>query len=296
LKKKYLFFIFFFQSLSLLAQTGAATDLAELKLRTVYYNRDSFLKPCVATPSPCDLTAGEAAVVNDVISKTAQFKGVTVRSAKETPAAFKKDAKGLFPLYSSEGTLGSVVVINRDKLLEAPFKKDPTFDVYVESMLSYLFLQQSNKSVPSQKLAKKIATFWGKLFKSYGVKEFEEDKIELLVYKHNEVRILLLDSYQSHVLNPLILKTVKCDLNFTPTKITNYAKIAWMNYIPANIVSTAKMRFHIVYLCSNAARTESQTWSADVSINTEFQGSEKKKWNSSVFLFKVNAMKKEAPR
>lgn len=261
----------------------------------VYVNNEPFLKPCLATPSPCGLTANEIKVVSDLIkpSPSPKFLGIDFVSAKANPTLFKKDASGQFSLYSSMSGAISKTTVNSDRLLEAPFKPGAAFEIFVESLFSYLFFQQTQKLEPSQVLAKKYGLFWGKLFKSFNLLAFKEDRIDLLVFKNNEVRILLLDSVQAHILNGDILKNLQCEGGFVPSVLTSYSKIEWTQYKPSPAGSKGSVRALLSYQCVNTSN-QIQNYTADVSMEAEFIGSTKKAWNSSTFLVKVNGTKKEA--
>lgn len=289
--KKYTIIIIYLM-LEVQAALGQAnrTDLSELKIKMVFFNRESFIKPCLLSPSPCGLSASDIKSVNDVLIKSMQILSLDVTSATENPLLFKKDYKGQYPLYTFEN---GRILLNRDRLLDASFKSGAPFEVFVDSMLSYLFFQQFQKLEPSQLLSKKIALFWGKLFKSIGLNEFKEDKIELLVFKNTEVRILLLDSYQAYVLNPELLKSLKCDDSFLASLITNYSTITWTKYQAGALGSKAGMRALLAYQCVNG-KGDKQNWTGDLSADFEFQGAEKKRWNSANLLVKVNGSKKEA--
>ena len=218
---------------------GPSTDLAQLKIKMIYANRDSFLRPCTTASAVCGLATTEISAINDILTKSSQFMGLDVASATENPGVFSKDINGQFPLYSSTGPLGSHIFLNRDRLRDAPFKAGSAFEIYIESMLSYFFFQQTHQLPPSDLLARKIAIFWGQLFRTVGLAEFKEDKIELLVFKHSEVRILLLDSFQANVLNPFLLKNLKCDEGFLPAMITNFSALTWTKYQAATLGSKA---------------------------------------------------------
>lgn len=267
------------------------SDLGELKIRMVYSNRDSFLKPCVATPSPCGLTNVEINVVNSILAKSTFFLGMDVVSAAQTPLLFTKDSKGQYPLYASDGTLGSRITLNKDRLVEAPFLGGAKFDIFVESILSYFFFQQSQKIEPSQQLGKKIAAFWGTLFKSISLTEFKDDQIELLVFKHNEVRILLLDSFQAHILNAELIKKLKCDDGFVVANLNNYSSLAWNRYNVSQLGATAGFRGILGHQCVSS-KGEKQNWSSELYVDLDFQGATKKKWNSAALVVKVNGAKK----
>ncbi len=270
---------------------GPTTDLAQLKIKMVYANRDSFLRPCATASTVCGLSSTEISAVNDILAKSPQFMGLDVASATENPGVFAKDANGQFPLYSSNGPVGSHIYLNRDRLRDAPFKAGGGIEIYVESLLSYFFFQQTHQLAPSDLLARKIALFWSQLFRTVGLAEFKEDKIELLVFKHSEVRILLLDSFEAFVLNPFLLKNLKCDEGFLPGMITNFSTLAWMKYQASNLGSKAGMHAAITYQCVNS-KAEKQNWTADMNVDFDFIGAEKKKWNSTNLLVKVNGTNK----
>lgn len=249
----------------------------------------------MATPSPCGLTSNEAKTVNEFLTKSIQFQGINFASALESPSLFPQDPSGQYPLYASGPELGSLITVNRDRLLETPFKPNPAFEIYVDSVFSYMFFQQMQKLAPSQALAKKVAIFWGKLFKTIGVTEFKDDRIELLVFKNNEVRFLLLDSYQAYVLNPALLKKMTCDSGFVATLITNYGKIGWTKYQTASSGSKGTLQAVLSYQCINK-KGEAQNWAAEISADFEFAGPDKKKWNQKKLSITVNGVKKENRR
>lgn len=283
--KKIFVLIFLFQSVSSLAQVGAAnSDLAELKLRMVYVNRDSFIRPCIGSPSPCGLSAEESKAANDVLAASPVFAGIEFLSIQR-----------LTPLYTSEKIMGAKIMVNKERLLNAPFKPVAPFELYVESMLGYIFFQPSQKLVPTATLAKKFALFWGKLFRSFGLEQMNEDRIELLAFKSSEVRILLLDSYQAHILNNEILKYLKCDSGAIPGLLTDYMNMAWTQYQPAANGASATARVQLSYDCVTSLG-QRQSMSTDISFEAEFIGVDKKQWNSANFLVKVNASRRGATR
>lgn len=289
--------IFLFQSVSSLAQVGAAdSDLAELKLRMVYVNRDSFIKPCIASPSPCGLTAAETKAANDVLAASPMFAGIEFVSSLSMPIIpSTRDTQRQIPLYTSEKAMGAKITVNKDRLLNAPFKPTPSFELHVESMLGYIFFQPSQQLAPTAALAKKFSIFWGKLFKSIGLQQFNEDRIELLVFKNQEVRILLLDSYQAHFLNAEILRNLKCDSGAVPGLLTNYTNIAWTQYKPGAGGAKASARVQLTYDCVTS-RGQRQSMATDLSFETEFIGPDKKQWNNANFVVKVNASRRGAVR
>lgn len=289
-------FILLFQSISSLAQVGAAnSDLAELKLRMIYVNRDAFIKPCVVTPSPCGLTAAELKQATDLLAASPLFAGIEFVSSLSGPVIPSRDGQRQTPLYTSDKMMGARIMVNKDRLLNAPFKPGPPFELYVESMVGYMFFQPSQKLAPTQALAKKFALFWGKLFKSIGLEQQKEDRIELLIFKNNEVRIMLLDSYQAHFLNPEILKHLKCDAGGVPSYFTNYSQIGWTQYKAAANGSKGVVRAQLTYECITMLG-QRQSMAADVSFEAEFIGMDKKQWNSSTFQVKVNASRRGAAR
>jgi len=294
--KKIFVFIILFQSISSLAQVVANTDLPEVKLRMIYMNRDSFIKPCVANPSPCGLTPAELKQATDLLAASPTFQGIEFSGASWIPQIPTIPGTGRqTPLYTSEKMMGAKIVINSARLLNAPFKPVAPFELYVESMLGYMFFQPSQKLAPTQALAKKFAMFWGKLFKSIGLEQLNEDRIELLVFKNNEVRIMLLDSYQAHFLNPEILKHLKCDSGGVASYFTNYSQIAWTQYKASANGSKGVARAQLTYECVTT-RGQRQNMAADVSFEAEFIGMDKKQWNSSSFQVKVNASRGGALR
>lgn len=274
----------------------ANTDLPEVKLRMIYMNRDSFIKPCVANPSPCGLTSAELKQATDLLAASPTFQGIEFSGAAWIPQIpTTPGTERLTPLYTSEKMMGTKIVINSARLLNAPFKPVAPFELYVESMLGYMFFQPSQKLAPTQALAKKFAVFWGKLFKSIGLEQLKEDRIELLVFKNNEVRIMLLDSYQAHFLNPEILKHLKCDAGGVASYFTNYSQIAWTQYKATANGSKGVARAQLTYDCVTN-RGQRQNMATDVSFEAEFIGLDKKQWNSSTFQVKVNASRRGAVR
>lgn len=289
--KKFFVFVFLFQSVSSLAQVAANTDLPEVKLRMIYINRDSFIKPCIANPSPCALTPAELKQASDLLVASPTFEGVEFSGASWMPQLPTTPGTGkLTPLYTSEKRMGAKIMINSARLLNAPFKPVAPYELYVESMLGYMFFQPSQKLAPTAALAKKFSLFWGQLFKSFGLEQLKEDRIELLVFKNKEVRILLLDSYQAHFLNAEILKYLKCDAGSVANVITNYANLGWTQYKASSSGSKASGRMQLTYECSST--TARQAMAADLTFETEFLGADKKQWNSANFLVKVGASRR----
>tara|TARA_B110001454_G_scaffold219179_1_gene250766 strand:+ start:52811 stop:53737 length:927 start_codon:yes stop_codon:yes gene_type:complete len=289
--KKFFVLIFLFQSVSSLAQVAANTDLPEVKLRMIYMNRDSFIKPCAANPSPCGLTPAELKQATDLLAASPMFQGLEFTSSSWMPQLPTTPGTGRqTPLYTSEKMMGAKIMVNSARLLNAPFKPVAPFELYVESMLGYMFFQPSQKLAPTAALAKKFSLFWGQLFKSYGLDQLKEDRIELLVFKNKEVRVMLLDSYQAHFLNPYILKNLKCDAGSAANLLTSYSNLGWTQYKPSTTGSKASGRMQVTYECASSSAR--QAMAAELTFETEFLGADKKQWNNANFLVKVGASRR----
>lgn len=282
-------------SASTLGQTAAPnSDLATLKLKMVFYNRETFLAPCTADPALCGLGLADLKTSTELLKELPQFAGLDFVKASDATWLFVKDNKGKFPLFALYINHGSRITVNRDALLEAPFKSDANIDVFVEPVFSFLFFQTTKKAETSVSLAKKLAAFWGQKFKNFGLAQYKENRIEFMVFKNDEVQFMILDSYQSYVINKHIIKELKCDTGFTVSVITNYKKLVWTAYESHSLGANADAATQLNYECKNKAG-EIQKWSADLAISLSFQGQEKKRLNQTMD-FKVSNAQKEGLR
>lgn len=258
-------------SVSLQAQQTQQVNLSliELKFRIVFANRDMFLRPCLVAESYCKLNSAESKLGIDIVNSSATYTGIDFQSSSQSPNLFLKDIKGLYQVVSSVNQRGAIIHVNVDRLLE-PLVRLVGIDKVIEYVMTALYFQMTNNWEQSMQTGAKIAKFWSTKFKSYIPLLFNEESIEVSVFKNKEVRIMLYDNFQSYMISFDILKRLACSNGFLPALLIDSANEKWADYQYKNSYTQGKFLTDLTYQCVDAGG-RAEKWSATVSFDVQFE-------------------------
>lgn len=258
-------------SLSLQAQQTSQVNLSliELKFRIIFANRDMFLRPCLVAESYCKFNSSESKLGIDIVNSSASYAGIDFQSSSQNPQLFLKDIKGIYQVVSSDNQRGAMIHVNVDRLLE-PMVRLVGIDKVIGYVVSVLFFQMTNNWEQSMQSGAKVAAFWSTKFKSFIPLLFNEESVEVSVFKNKEVRIMLYDNFQSFLISLDILKRLPCANGFLPAILVDSANEKWADYQYKNSYTQGKFVTDLTYQCVDAGG-RAEKWSATVSFDVQFE-------------------------
>lgn len=285
---KLLVVIYFFTLWALAQSTEPANlNLIQLKFQIVFSNRDMFLKPCVISENSCHFNSTETRVGLDIINNSKIYTGLEFKSSSQNPNLFLRDLKGVYQVVGTTNQKGAVINVNTDRLLE-PLVRLVGVDKVIEYVLGSLFFQMTNSWDQSFQTSRKVSAFWVSKFKSDIPLKFNEESIEMLIFKNKEIRVMLLDNVQAHVLTFEILKKLPCSNSFVPSLVTDYANDQWIDFQNRSDISKGKFTLELAYQCIDSSG-KNEKWSSLISLNFQFENSifGKKAFVPNSFLVEV---------
>ncbi len=285
---KFLVVIYFFTLWALAQSTEPANlNLIQLKFQIVFSNRDMFLKPCVISESYCHFNSTETRVGLDIINNSKTYSGLEFLASSQNPNLFLRDLKGVYQVVGTTNQKGAAINVNTDRLLE-PLVRLVGVDKVIEYVIGSLFFQMTNSWDQSLQTSKKVSAFWVSKFKSDIPLKFNEESIEVLIFKNKEIRVMLLDNIQAHVLTFEILKKLPCSNSFVPSVVTDYVNDQWIDFQNRTDISKGKFALELTYQCIDSSG-KNEKWNSLISLYFQFEKSilGKKAFVPNSFLVEV---------
>lgn len=244
-------------------------SLIELKFKLVFSNRDMFIRPCLVAESYCKFNATESKIGLDIINSSSSFVGIDFQSSSQSPQLFIKDAKGLYQVVGTTNQRGAVIHVNLDRLLE-PLIRIVGIDKVIEYIVSGLYFQQTNNWDQSIQTAKKVGAFWKTKFRSHMPLAFNEESVEIMLFKNKEVRMMLLDNHQAHLISVDVIKRLTCTNNFIPAIIIEFGNDKWVDYQYKSNHTQGTFVTDLVYQCVDTSG-KVEKWASTVSLGMHFE-------------------------